>query len=87
MLEYYEICVGLFHGFDYSKFKTGKARERLAVIPPAIEHVLKQDKDKGKNVFSKPSRNCREPSPYPFPTIEPSPSAMMSASSRPCAQP
>jgi len=48
MLEYYEICVGLFHGFDYSRFKTGKPRERLAVIPPAIEHVLQQDKDKGK---------------------------------------
>jgi type I restriction enzyme R subunit len=48
MLEYYEICAGLFHGFDYSRFKTGKPRERLAVIPPAIEHVLAQDKDKGK---------------------------------------
>src|SRR5229473_1541689 len=48
MLEYYEICAGLFHGFDYSKFKTGKPRERLAVIPPAIEHVLQQDKDKGQ---------------------------------------
>jgi type I restriction enzyme R subunit len=48
MLEYYEICAGLFHGFDYSRFKTGKPRERLAVIPPAIEHVLQQDEDKGK---------------------------------------
>jgi len=48
MLEYYEICAGLFHGFDYSRFKTGKPRERLAVIPPAIEHILQQDKDKGK---------------------------------------
>jgi type I restriction enzyme R subunit len=48
MLEYYEICAGLFHSFDYSRFKTGKPRERLAVIPPAIEHVLQQDKDKGK---------------------------------------
>jgi type I restriction enzyme R subunit len=46
MLEYFEICSGLFHGFDYSRFKTGKPRERLAVIPPAIEHVLQQDKGK-----------------------------------------
>jgi type I restriction enzyme, R subunit len=46
MLEYFEICAGLFHGFDYSRFKTGKPRERLAVVPPAIEHVLKQDKGK-----------------------------------------
>ncbi len=48
MLEYYEICAGLFHGFDYSRFKSGKPRERLAVIPPAIEHVLQQDKENGK---------------------------------------
>jgi type I restriction enzyme R subunit len=48
MLEYFEICTGLFHGFDYSKFKTGKPRERLAVIPPAIEHVLSQDKGKDR---------------------------------------
>jgi type I restriction enzyme, R subunit len=46
MLEYFEICAGLFHGFDYSRFKTGKPRERLAVVPPAIEHVLKQEKGK-----------------------------------------
>ncbi len=46
MLEYYEICAGLFHGFDYSRFKTGKPRERLAIVPPAIEHVLKQEKGK-----------------------------------------
>ncbi len=44
MLEFYEVCSGLFHGFDYSQFKTGKPRERLAVIPPAIEHILKQEK-------------------------------------------
>src|SRR5438309_10559494 len=24
MFEYYEVCAGIFHGFDYSKFKTGK---------------------------------------------------------------
>lgn len=46
MLEYFEICAGLFHGFDYSKFKTGKPRERLAIVPPAIEHVLKQEEGK-----------------------------------------
>ena len=46
LLEYFEICAGLFHGFDYSRFKTGRPRERLAVIPPAIEHVLKQEKGK-----------------------------------------
>ena len=30
MLEKFEICCGLFHGFDYSKWVTGKAQERLS---------------------------------------------------------
>jgi len=42
MLEYYEVCEGIFHGFDYSRFKTGTALQRNAVIPPAAEHVLAQ---------------------------------------------
>ena len=46
MLELYEICSGMFHGFDYSKFKTGSARERTGVVPPAIEHILKQENGK-----------------------------------------
>jgi len=51
MLEYYEVCSGIFHGFDYSRFKTGSPRERTAVVPPAAEHVLQQ-KD-GTNRFMK----------------------------------
>jgi type I restriction enzyme R subunit len=48
MLELYEICAGMFHGFDYSKFKTGSPKERMTVVPPAIEHVLKQDSGKDR---------------------------------------
>lgn len=48
MLELYEVCAGMFYGFDYSKFKTGRPSERTAVIPPAIEHVLKQDDGKAR---------------------------------------
>lgn len=51
MLEKYEICAGMFHGFDYSKFKTGRPTERAAVVPPAVEHILKQDD--GKDRFMK----------------------------------
>ncbi len=40
MLEKYEICKGLFHGFDYSLFLTGKPQERLSVLPRAQEHIL-----------------------------------------------
>jgi type I restriction enzyme, R subunit len=49
MLEFYEVCSDMFHGFDYSKFKTGRPSERTAVIPPAMEHVLQQED--GKNRF------------------------------------
>jgi len=51
MLEYYEVCSGIFHGFDYAKFKTGSPRERTAIVPPAVEHVL--DQKDGKNRFLK----------------------------------
>jgi type I restriction enzyme R subunit len=40
LLEKYEICCGLFHGFDPSKWITGKPDERLAVLPSALEHIL-----------------------------------------------
>jgi type I restriction enzyme, R subunit len=48
MLELYEICAGIFHGFDYSKFKAGSPKERIAIVPPALEHVLKQDNGKDR---------------------------------------
>jgi len=48
MLEFYEVCSDMFHGFDYSKFKTGSPSERTAVIPPAIEHVLQQEDGKDR---------------------------------------
>jgi type I restriction enzyme R subunit len=51
MLELYEVCAAMFHGFDYSKFKTGKPKERTAIVPPAVEHVLKQEN--GKDRFMK----------------------------------
>jgi type I restriction enzyme, R subunit len=51
MLEYYEVCEGMFHGFDYSRFKTGTALQRNTVIPPAADYVLAQ-KD-GKERFMK----------------------------------
>ena len=47
MLEKYEICSGLFHGFDWSRWVIGTPAERLGLLPPAQEHILAQ-KD-GKN--------------------------------------
>ena len=42
LLEKYEILVNLFHGFNYEKFFTGTPNEKMALIPAAIDHVLKQ---------------------------------------------
>ncbi len=46
MLEKYEICLGLFHGFDRSRWITGNAQERLSLLPSAQEHILAQQDGK-----------------------------------------
>ena len=48
MLEKYEICCGLFHGFDRSKWTTGTPQERLGLLPLAQEHVLAQENGKDR---------------------------------------
>ena len=50
MLEKYEICCGLFHGFDWSKWTTGAPAERLALLPAAQEHILAQADGKDRFV-------------------------------------
>ncbi len=50
MLEKYEICIGLFHGFNWSAWKTGKAAAQLSVLPSAQEHILKQEDGKARLV-------------------------------------
>ena len=42
-MERYEICEGLFHGFDWSIWVTGSAADRLELLPSAQEHVLGLD--------------------------------------------
>ena len=46
MMEKYEICRGLFHGFDWSAWITGNAAARLSLLPAAQEHILRQDDGK-----------------------------------------
>jgi type I restriction enzyme R subunit len=46
MLEKYEVCCDLFHGFDRSKWSTGTPQERLALLPAAQEHILAQENGK-----------------------------------------
>jgi type I restriction enzyme R subunit len=52
MLEKYEVCIGLFHGFDWSKWTTGTPQERLGLLPPAQEHILRQESGKDRCVRS-----------------------------------
>ncbi|MBC7187655.1 MAG: type I restriction endonuclease subunit R [Calditrichaeota bacterium] len=42
MREKYEICCGLFYGFDWTQWKRGSAAERIALLPSAQEHILAQ---------------------------------------------
>jgi len=50
MLEKYEICVGLFHGFGWSAWVTGTAAQKLGLLPNAQEHILKQQDGKDRLV-------------------------------------
>ena len=48
MLEKYEVCRDLFHGFDWSGWSTGTPAKRLGLLPAAQEHVLAQDNGKDR---------------------------------------
>ena len=48
MQEKYEVCRGLFHGFDYSDWTGGSAAQRLSLLPAALEHVLAQANGKDR---------------------------------------
>jgi type I restriction enzyme R subunit len=43
MLEKYDIVKSIMYGFDYKKFLTASPKEKLDLLPYAIEHVLKQE--------------------------------------------
>ena len=40
MLEKYDVCCGMFHGFDWSPWINGGAQGKLTILPPAQEHIL-----------------------------------------------
>ena len=48
MLEKYEVCAALFHGFDRSRWVSGTPAERLGLLPAAQEHVLSQENGKDR---------------------------------------
>lgn len=48
MLEKYEICCDMFHGFTWEKWTTGTPADRLRLLPPAQEHILAQKDGKAR---------------------------------------
>ncbi|HWA76036.1 MAG TPA: type I restriction endonuclease subunit R [Polyangiaceae bacterium] len=46
MLERYEVCCDIFHGFDWNTWTSSSPAARLSVLPAAQEHVLAQDNGK-----------------------------------------
>ena len=46
MLEKYEVCRGLFHGFDYFAWIDGTPAERVGLLPAAQEYILAQENGK-----------------------------------------
>ncbi len=50
MLEKYEVCCGLFHGFDWTAWTAGTAPEQLSLLPAAQEHILAQENGKDRLV-------------------------------------
>jgi type I restriction enzyme, R subunit len=50
MLEKHEVCAGLFHGLDWSKWTSGTPTERLGLLPVAQEHILQQERGKDRCV-------------------------------------
>ena len=50
LLEKYEIVQGILHGYDYSKFFTGTASQRISVIPEAMDFVLQQENGQSRFV-------------------------------------
>ncbi len=48
MQEKYEVCRGLFYGFDYSDWMTGSPVQQLSLLPAALEHILAQENGKDR---------------------------------------
>jgi type I restriction enzyme R subunit len=58
MQEKYEVCCGLFHGFDRLGWASGRPQERLSLLPPAQEHILAQEN--GKERFLRAARELSQ---------------------------
>jgi type I restriction enzyme R subunit len=48
MARAYEVCAGLFHRFDWSRWVSGTPQERLSLLPAAQEHILALEDGKNR---------------------------------------
>ena len=48
MREQYEVCCGLFYGFDWSAWSLGTPATKLGLLPAAQEHILAQEDGKDR---------------------------------------
>jgi type I restriction enzyme R subunit len=48
MLEKYEVCCGIMHGFDWSRWVTITTNDKLTLLIHAQEHVLEQENGKAR---------------------------------------
>ncbi|MHB8782941.1 MAG: type I restriction endonuclease subunit R [Desulfobacteria bacterium] len=48
MTEKYEVCLGLFHGLDWTLWTIGTSQDRLSLLPAAQEHILAQEEGKSR---------------------------------------
>ena len=52
-LEKLSICRDIFHGYDYSKFKSGTDLERAKTISGAVNFIMDKERAEDKDVFVK----------------------------------
>jgi len=50
LLEKYEMCCGLFHGFDWGAWISGTPQQRVTLLPAAMEHILAQEDGKERTL-------------------------------------
>ena len=54
-LEKLSICRDIFHGYDYSKFKSGTDLERAKTISGAVNFIMDKERAEDKEIFVKES--------------------------------
>jgi type I site-specific restriction-modification system R (restriction) subunit len=60
LVKHYEVCLGLFHGFDWTDWTTGSPAQKLSLLPNAQEHILKQEDGKRRLTDSRgPNRGVK----------------------------